>query len=87
MCTLIYCECVLDDIYEAMDCPGENMPPLPSRQSRTDSTASNKCTDRHGYIKVYHNNMDNSTTTADARESAPRTDSLSGHSELSDAAD
>ena len=83
MYALIYGECMLDEVYEAMDSPGGNTPPLPPHQSRTDTTGSNKYMDSHGYLKIYHSNMDNTATTADAQ---PRTDSLSDHSELSDAA-
>ena len=85
----MYYECVLDEIYEDMDSLGENTPPLPPRQSHTTVTGANKHMDSHGYLKIYHNHLDDTTTTGDVYEGVPRTNAvktLPNHPELSDIA-
>ena len=79
----------LEQIYEDVDSPGKDPPPLPPKQSKPTSAGKNNHLDRDGYLKIILNHTGSNATGAAAHESERLRQSagsytVSDYSKLSD---
>lgn len=76
-----------DEVYEDMDYPGEEVPPVPPRQSQKPPAGGNKYVDSDGYLRIYPSNPDNSNAAPDTNAYEHRQNvksTISDHPKLSD---